>query len=348
MPDRSAASAKETEPVGSLQHVAATRILSEYPMAHLTSQQRTQLYQMLCFAHDSGYKDGWDERAQQDASPVEVAINQAAFEARLRERGDAIVAALSQGGGAAVQQEPDALAEMEARKDGAYLERNQVVAALAKCFPSGVARTAIEGWSEDWHGCVYIDLPTGQASWHFHDSQAYLFAGLPPYTKPWDGHDTPTKYERLAALAVRVGREPLTAEPRLAYSLDEERYTEDLDDIMSQLEDAGNLIEGATYWVGEVDARPASHYVDGAVDDVIERAQSNAFEHADEYADDFAMDVSPAARAELQAAIGAWADKHLQITFWTVTKTRQVEVTADDVRDYGSSDIAGGEERDHG
>lgn len=93
-----------------------------------------------------------------------------------------------------------ALKEMEARKDAAYLERNQVVAALAKCFPSGVARTAIEGWSDDWHGCVYIDLPTGQASWHFHDSQAYLFDGLPPYKKKWDGHDTPEKYRRLAAL----------------------------------------------------------------------------------------------------------------------------------------------------
>lgn len=97
----------------------------------------------------------------------------------------------------------EALREMERRKDAAYLERNQVVAALAKCFPSGTARTAIEGWSEDWHGCVYIDLPTGQASWHFHDSQAYLFAGLPPYTGQWDGHDTPEKYRRLAALAAQ-------------------------------------------------------------------------------------------------------------------------------------------------
>lgn len=86
------------------------------------------------------------------------------------------------------------------RKDLAYLERNRVVAALAKCFPSGIARTAIEGWSDDWHGCVFIDLPTGQASWHFHDSHAELFAGLPPYKGSWDGHDTDEKYRRLAAL----------------------------------------------------------------------------------------------------------------------------------------------------
>ena len=71
-------------------------------------------------------------------------------------------------------------AEMEKRKDDAYLERNRVVAALAKLFPSGIERTAIEGWSEDWHSCVYIDLPTGQVSWHYHDSHAFLFAGLQP------------------------------------------------------------------------------------------------------------------------------------------------------------------------
>lgn len=84
--------------------------------------------------------------------------------------------------------------------DAVYEERNKVVAALAKCFPSGTARTAIEGWDPEWHGCVYIDLPTGQVSWHFHESQAYLFDDLPPYTKPWDGHDTPEKYRRVAAL----------------------------------------------------------------------------------------------------------------------------------------------------
>jgi hypothetical protein len=102
-----------------------------------------------------------------------------------------------------LNQAADELAAMTERKDGAYLERNRVVAALAKCFPSGIARTAIEGWSEDWHGCVYIDLPTGQVSWHYHDSQAYLFECLPPYAKPWDGHDTEEKYRRVAALLPR-------------------------------------------------------------------------------------------------------------------------------------------------
>ncbi len=102
-----------------------------------------------------------------------------------------------------VAAQPTDLEAMRQQKDGAYFERNQVVAALAKCFPSGVAKTAIEGWSEDWHGCVYIDLPTGQVSWHFHDSQAYLFKDLPPYAGAWDGHDTAEKYRRVNALTAQ-------------------------------------------------------------------------------------------------------------------------------------------------
>jgi hypothetical protein len=100
----------------------------------------------------------------------------------------------------------DHYAEMEAQKDAAYLERNKVVAALASVFPSGIARTAIEGWSDDWHGCVYIDLPTGQASWHYHDSQAHLFEHLPVYTGKWDGHDTEEKYRRVLSLRKTADR----------------------------------------------------------------------------------------------------------------------------------------------
>jgi hypothetical protein len=95
---------------------------------------------------------------------------------------------------------PDPLEDMRAAKDGAYLERNRVVAALACCFPAGVGRTAIEGWDPEWENVVYIDLPTGQVSWHFHDDHAHLFASLQKYPGTWDGHDTPEKYRRVAAL----------------------------------------------------------------------------------------------------------------------------------------------------
>ena len=88
-------------------------------------------------------------------------------------------------------------------KDEAYRQRNHLVAALARQFPSGIAHTNIAGWDPEWHGCCFIDLPSGQVSYHYHDSQAHLFAGLPRYTKPWDGHDKETVHARLAELGNR-------------------------------------------------------------------------------------------------------------------------------------------------
>lgn len=101
---------------------------------------------------------------------------------------------------------------MEERKDAAYLERNRCVALLARMalvlgWPAGVTRTAIDGWSPDWHGCVYIETPGGQVSWHFHDSHAYLFAGLPEFTGEWDGHDTDAKYERILRQCMALDRD---------------------------------------------------------------------------------------------------------------------------------------------
>lgn len=83
----------------------------------------------------------------------------------------------------------------------AYLERNYLAAALARLYPSGLRRTNIPGWNPEWRGCCMIDLPTGQISYHYHDSHAHLFAGLPTYSGEWDGHDKKTVHARLAALA---------------------------------------------------------------------------------------------------------------------------------------------------
>ncbi len=181
-------------------------------------------------------RDRWQERAIEAESPLmnpqrtaeflaKYGLCNVAEHAELRERAERAEAEVARSrdaetrwaaelkrvrevAGAGLENLRAQLARSEAEKNGAYLERNRVVAALAKCFPSGTARTAIEGWSEDWHGCVYIDLPTGQVSWHYHDSQAYLFADLPPYTKPWDGHSTEEKYARVAALTAASDTRP--------------------------------------------------------------------------------------------------------------------------------------------
>jgi hypothetical protein len=42
---------------------------------------------------------------------------------------------------------------------------------------------------------VYIDLPTGQVSWH-----------MPQYAGEWDNHDTPEKYHRIRSYITDEGQ----------------------------------------------------------------------------------------------------------------------------------------------
>lgn len=89
------------------------------------------------------------------------------------------------------------------QKDGAYAERNQLVAGLSKCFPSSLERHPDDDqtWENDWRWIVFIDLPTGQASWHIHDSELPQFDHLlRDQGRKWDGHTNEEKYQRLAAL----------------------------------------------------------------------------------------------------------------------------------------------------
>lgn len=96
------------------------------------------------------------------------------------------------------------LAEARDNKNQAYEERNRLVSLLASMFSGGIAKTDIEGWDPEWHQCVYIDFPWGQASWHFHDSQAHLFQHLPPYRGSWDGHTTEGKYDAIQKAAIEA------------------------------------------------------------------------------------------------------------------------------------------------
>lgn len=90
--------------------------------------------------------------------------------------------------------------DLQARLSGVYTERNRCVALAARMalllgYSAGIGRPSDA--SEDWAECVYIDLPTGQASWHFHRCERWLFDDLPHYGTPWDGHSTDEKYRRV-------------------------------------------------------------------------------------------------------------------------------------------------------
>lgn len=83
--------------------------------------------------------------------------------------------------------------EYESNPDEAYLDRNlcvQVMARMARQlgYNAGIRENG------DWP-ILYIDLPTGQVSWHIPKAD---IAGISPeYHKEWDGHDVECKRKRL-------------------------------------------------------------------------------------------------------------------------------------------------------
>lgn len=95
------------------------------------------------------------------------------------------------------------------QKDGAYRERDALVCALSKVFPAHLCRHPEEDreWEDDWRWIVCVHLPTGQATWHIHDSERPHFDHLTVSQGHWDGHTTEEKYQRLAALATQAERE---------------------------------------------------------------------------------------------------------------------------------------------
>lgn len=97
----------------------------------------------------------------------------------------------------------DANQEVAQQKDSAYSQRDRLVAALSKQFPSYLSRHIGE-WEEDWRNIVYINLPTGQASWHIHDSELPWFSHLQAFGPEWDGHSDEEKHRRIEALPTGV------------------------------------------------------------------------------------------------------------------------------------------------
>lgn len=93
------------------------------------------------------------------------------------------------------------LERLQDAKNGAYAERNKLVALVSKVFPSCLGRheDTDTSWEDDWRWIVYVTLPTGQCSWHIHDSDLPLFSHLKKGDVQWDGHTTAEKYARIAA-----------------------------------------------------------------------------------------------------------------------------------------------------
>lgn len=80
--------------------------------------------------------------------------------------------------------------------DEVYHERDQLVALISKIFPSHIGKD--EEQKEGFKNVIYVQLPTGQCSWHIKDSELSLFKHLEHGKNNWDGHSTKEKYNRIA------------------------------------------------------------------------------------------------------------------------------------------------------
>jgi hypothetical protein len=95
--------------------------------------------------------------------------------------------------------------------DNPYRERAALVAHLASVYPSVISYSDPD--EPDWP-VVYVTTPQGQLSWHLAKGDLDLFPHVPvvaPTEVTWDGHDTPEKYRRLAALIAHHATAPTFA-----------------------------------------------------------------------------------------------------------------------------------------
>lgn len=89
----------------------------------------------------------------------------------------------------------------KAALNAVYAERNALVCALSKVWPSHLALHPDDPeWERDWMHIVCIHAPCGQLTWHIHDSEVPQYEHLEIKPADWDGHSTEEKYRRLAAL----------------------------------------------------------------------------------------------------------------------------------------------------
>jgi hypothetical protein len=111
----------------------------------------------------------------------------------------------------------DQIAELLGQKDKAYAERNLCVALVACIarwhgYTVGIKTHPQDDpeWDPEWMHILFIDLPTGQVSWHLHISEVENFPDIPVYQGTWDGHTTEEKYDRVKKL-VRLAEGKVSA-----------------------------------------------------------------------------------------------------------------------------------------
>lgn len=109
------------------------------------------------------------------------------------------------------------------------------------------------------------------------------------------------------------------------WSEDEENFN--CDSLSELLSNNDELKAGDTVYVGEAIPPNVEHLCDA--DDVIEMISDRAYDMAGEHGDDCAS-VDEKAKAELNALLAAWIEKHCNLNFWTVKNVKRHVLTTED------------------
>jgi hypothetical protein len=100
-------------------------------------------------------------------------------------------------------------------------------------------------------------------------------------------------------------------------------------DALDALANKGRLVTGEIYY--ECDCEPVVIASYLTADRILEQAGEQIYDDIGEAADD-AFSASPEAKAELDAFVTAWTEKHIRGHYWRcVGPSREIKVTAADL-----------------
>ena len=116
---------------------------------------------------------------------------------------------------------------------------------------------------------------------------------------------------------------------------DEDFAYGDFESLLDAMADADALHAGAVYF--EADVRPlTTEDIIGNCESLLERWDEILYEEVGEAADTPFIGVSATAKQELADLLGAWIDKHVELSIWWVFvgKSRKCILTAADIADH--------------
>jgi len=74
----------------------------------------------------------------------------------------------------------------------AYTQRAIAIVLFAKMaqrlgYKVGIGLDNNEHWEPQWRNVLYVEIPEGQFSWHFHPNDFHLIENFPLFNGEWDG-----------------------------------------------------------------------------------------------------------------------------------------------------------------